>query len=170
MTPGTDVLVDVVVLVIVAVAAWQGWRRGGTALVLSLAGAAAGVFLGAWLATGWDPSSTVLLVVAILVGGLLGLALGHRLADALATRRAGGRVARPHLLDRLVGVVAHGALALVLCVAAGAVLVAAGPADLGGAVRNSSVLSATSAHLPTPAQVVERVPGLGRVVAAGGTS
>jgi hypothetical protein len=170
VTPGTDLLVDVVVLVIVAVAAWQGWRRGGTALVLSLVGAAAGVFFGAWLATGWDPSSTVLLVVAIIIGGLVGLAVGHRLADALATRRSGGRVGRPPLLDRLVGVVAHGALALVLCVAAGALLVAAGPASLGGAVRGSTVLSATAAHLPTPGQVVDRVPGLGRVVAAGGTS
>jgi hypothetical protein len=170
VTPGTDVLVDVVVLVIVAVAAWQGWRRGGTALVLSLVGAAAGVFLGAWLATGWDASSTVLLVVAIAVGGLLGLALGHRLADALATRRTGGRVARPHLVDRIVGVVAHGALALVLCVAAGALLVDAGPPALGGAVRGSAVLSATEAHLPSPTQVVDRVPGLGRIAAVGGTS
>lgn len=170
MTPGTGVLVDVVVLVIVAVAAWQGWRRGGTALVLSLVGVAAGVFAGGWLATGWDPSSTVLLVVAVVVGGLVGLALGRRLAVALATRRRGGRVAGPHLVDRLVGVLAHGALALVLCVAAGAVLAAFGPADLGGAVHGSSVLSATAAHLPSASQVVDRVPGLGRVVAAGGTS
>jgi len=168
--PGTPVLVDVVVLVIVAVAAWHGWRRGGTALVLSVVGTIAGVFFGAWLATGWNPSSTVLLVVAIGVGGLVGLGLGHRLADALATRRSGGRVARPHLLDRVVGVVAHGALALVLCVAAGALLVAAGPPGLGGAVRDSTVLRATSAHLPSATQVVDRVPGLGRVVAAGGTS
>ena len=170
MTPGTDLLVDVVVLVIVAVAAWHGWRRGGTALVLSVVGTVAGVYFGAWLATGWNPSSTVLLVVAIGVGGLVGLGLGHRLADALATRRSGGRVGRPHLLDRIVGVVAHGALALVLCVAAGAVLVAVGPAGLGGAVRDSTVLRATSAHLPSATQVVDRVPGLGRVVAAGGTS
>ncbi|MDT7741159.1 MAG: hypothetical protein QOE59_237 [Actinomycetota bacterium] len=170
MTPGSDVLVDVVVLVIVAVAAWQGWRRGGTSLVLSAVGAVAGVFLGGWLATGWDPSSTALLVVAVVVGGLVGLGLGHRLADALATRRTGGRVARPHLLDRLVGVAAHGALALVLCVAGGALLVSAGPAGLGGAVRDSSVLSAAEAHLPTVTQVVDRVPGLGRVVAAGGWS
>jgi hypothetical protein len=170
VTPGTDVLVDVVVVVIVAVGAWRGWRRGGTALVLSLVGVAAGVFAGGWLATGWDPSSTVLLVVAVVVGGLVGLAVGHRLADALATRRVGGRVARPHLLDRLVGVVAHAALALVLCVAAGAVLVAVGPAELGGAVRGSSVLTATAARLPTATQVVDRVPGLGRVLAAGGTS
>jgi hypothetical protein len=170
VTPGSDVLVDVVVLVIVAVGAWQGWRRGGTTLVLSVVGLVAGVFLGGWLATGWDPSSTVLLVVAVVVGGLVGLALGHRLADALATRRAGGRVGRPHLLDRLVGVVAHGALALVLCVAAGAVLADAGPTGLAGAVRSSSVLTAASAHLPTPQQALDRVPGLGRVVAAGGWS
>ncbi len=169
MTPGTDVVVDVVVLVVVALAAWRGWRRGGTALVLSLAGAVAGVFLGGWLATWWNASSTVLLVVAIVVGGLIGLGLGRRLADALA-RRGDGRVARPHLLERVVGVVAHGALALVVCVAIGAALVVIAPGGLGEAVRGSSVLSATAAHLPTTAQLADRVPGLSRVVAAGGTS
>ncbi len=166
---GTDLVVDLVVLVVVALAAWRGWRRGGTALVLSLAGAVAGVFLGGALATWWDASSTVLLVVAIIVAGLIGLGVGRRLADALA-RRGGGRIARPHLLERVVGVVAHGGLALVVCVAIGAALAAVGPAGLGQAVRGSSVLTATAAHLPSPTQLAERVPGLSRVVAAGGTS
>jgi hypothetical protein len=164
---GTDVAVDLVVLVVVALAAWRGWRRGGTALVLSLAGAVAGVFLGGALATWWDASSTVLLVVAIVVAGLIGLGVGRRLADALA-RRGDGRIARPHLLERIVGVVAHGGLALVVCVAIGTALAAVGPAGLGDAVRGSSVLTTTTAHLPTPSQLVDRVPGLGRVVAVGG--
>lgn len=164
-----DVVVDVVVLAVVALAAFRGWRRGGTALVLSLAGAVAGVLLGGWLATWWDASSTVLLVVAIVAAGLIGLGAGRRLADALATR-GGGRIARPHLLERVVGVVAHGGLALVVCVAIGTALVAIGPGGLGRAVRGSSVLTATAAHLPTPTQLADNVPGLGRVVAAGGTS
>lgn len=169
MNAGAELAVDLVVLVVVALAALRGWRRGGTALVLSLAGAVAGVFLGGWLATWWDPSSTVVLVVAILVAGLIGLGAGRRLAYALATR-GGGRLARPHLLERVVGVVAHGGLALVVCVALGAALAAVGPSGLGRAVHGSSVLTAASAHLPTPTQVVDRVPGLGRVVAAGGTA
>jgi hypothetical protein len=164
-----NLAVDLVVLAVVALAAIRGWRRGGTALVLSLAGAVAGVLLGGWLATWWDGSSTVLLVVAIVVAGLIGLSVGRRLADALATR-GGGRIARPHLLERVVGVVAHGGLALVVCAAIGAALVAIGPTDLGQAVRGSSVLTATAAHLPTPTQLADNVPGLGRVVAAGGTS
>lgn len=166
---GTELAVDLVVLVIVALAAWRGWRRGGTALVLSLAGAAAGVFLGGALATWWDASSTVLLIAAIVVLGLIGLGVGRRVADSLA-RRGGGRVARPHLIDRLVGVVAHGGLALVVCVAVGAALVALDPSGLGRAVGGSSVITAAAAHLPTASQVADRVPGLGRVVAAGGTS
>jgi hypothetical protein len=164
-----NLAVDLVVLAVVALAAFRGWRRGGTALVLSLAGAVAGVLLGGWLATWWDGSSTVLLVVAIVVAGLIGLSVGRRLADALATRGS-GRIARPHLLERVIGVVAHGGLALVVCVAIGAALAAIGPADLGQAVRGSSVLTATAAHLPTPTQLVDNVPGLSRVVAAGGTS
>ena len=166
---GGDVVVDLVVLVVVALAAWRGWRRGGTALVLSLAGGVAGVLLGGAIATWWDASSTVLLVVAIVVAGLIGLGVGRRLADALATR-GGGRIARPHLLERAVGVVAHGGLALVVCVAIGTALVALGPTGLGDAIRGSSVLTATAAHLPTPTQVADQVPGLDRVVVAGGTS
>lgn len=166
---GTELAVDLVVIVIVALAAVRGWRRGGTALVLSLAGAAAGVFLGGALATWWDPSSTALLIAAVVVVGLIGLGLGGRLADALA-RRGGGRTARPHLLERVIGVVAHGGLALVVCVVVGYALVAIGPAGLGQAVRGSTVITATAAHLPTPAQLADHVPGLGRVVAAGGTS
>ncbi|NMO90575.1 CvpA family protein [Actinomycetospora sp. TBRC 11914] len=166
---GTELAVDLVVLAIVALAALRGWRRGGTALVLSLAGAVAGVFLGGALATWWDASSTVLLIVAVVVGGLIGLGVGRRLADALA-RRGDGRIARPHLLERVVGLVAHGGLALVLCVVVGAVLVAIGPSGLGQAVRGSSVLTATAAHLPTASQLAGHVPGLGRVVAVGSTS
>ncbi|MCD2196631.1 hypothetical protein LQ327_24975 [Actinomycetospora endophytica] len=169
MNAGADLAVDLVVLAVVALAAFRGWRRGGTALVLSLAGAVAGVLLGGWIATWWDASSTVLLVVAIVVGGLIGLGAGRRLADSLASR-GGGRIARPHLLERVVGVVAHGGLALVVCVAIGAAVAAVGPAGLSQAVRGSSVLTATAAHLPTASQVADRVPGLGRVMAVGGTS
>jgi hypothetical protein len=169
VTGGSHLAVDLVVVVVVAFAAFRGWRRGGTALVLSLAGAAVGVLVGSAVATWWDSSSTVLLVVAVLVVGLVGMGAGRKLADALATR-AGGRYARPNLLERVIGVVAHGGLALVVCVAIGAALMWAGPPGLGDAVRGSSVLQATAAHLPTPAQVAHQVPGLGRVVAAGGSS
>ena len=92
-------LVDLVVLAVVALAAWRGWRRGGTSLVLTLAGAVVGVIVGAAVAGWWDGSSTPLLVACVLVAGLVGLGLGRRGADALATR-AGGRVARPVLVDR----------------------------------------------------------------------
>ena len=158
-------LVDLVVLAVVALAAWRGWRRGGTALVLSLAGAVVGVIVGAAVANWWDAGSTPLLIACVLVVGLVGLGLGRRGADALAAR-TGGRRARPVLVDRAVGVVAHGAVALVVCVLVGAAVVAWGPATLASAAEGSGVLTSAGAHLPTFSQVADRVPGLGPVVAA----
>ncbi|MEJ2870641.1 hypothetical protein WCD74_22960 [Actinomycetospora sp. OC33-EN08] len=152
-------LVDLVVLAVVALAAWRGWRRGGTALVLSLAGTAVGVVLGALLAGWWDPSSRGWLIAGVVVGGLIGLGAGRRLADALATR-AGGRVARPVLVDRAVGVVAHGGLALVVCVLVGAAVVAWGPVGLARATEDSGVLTTAADHLPSVGQVAGQVPGL----------
>jgi hypothetical protein len=159
-------LVDLVVLAVVALAAWRGWRRGGTSLVLSLAGAAVGVIVGAAVAGWWDAASTPLLIACVLVAGLIGLGLGRRLADTLAAR-ANGRYARPVLVDRAVGVLAHGGLALVVCVLIGAAVIAIGPAWAGRAAENSGVLTTAAAHLPTPAQVAGQVPGLERVTAIG---
>ncbi|MDL5156686.1 hypothetical protein [Actinomycetospora termitidis] len=159
-------LVDLVVLAVVALAAWRGWRRGGTSLVLSVAGAVVGIVLGAAVAGWWDPSSRGWLIAAIVVGGLVGIGLGRKLADALATR-GGGRVARPVLVDRAVGVVAHGGLALVVCVLIGAAAVAFGPAWLGRAAEDSGVLTTAQDHLPTVSQVTGSVPGLDRVAAVG---
>lgn len=157
-------VVDLVVLAVVALAAWRGWRRGGTALVLALAGTVLGLIAGAAIARWWEPGSTVLWVGGVVVGGLVGLALGRRIADALAAR-AGGRTARPVLVDRAVGVVAHGGLALVLCVVAGSWLAAVGPPRLAAATDRSTVLATAAAHLPAPSAVADQVPGLHRVLA-----
>ncbi|MCD2188274.1 hypothetical protein [Actinomycetospora soli] len=159
-------LVDLVVLAVVALAAWRGWRRGGTSLVLALAGAVLGVIVGATVADWWDAASTPLLIACVLVAGLIGLGLGRRLADTLAAR-AGGRHARPVLVDRAVGVVAHGGLALLVCVLVGAAAVAVGPAWAGRAAEDSGVLTTAADHLPPPAQVAGQVPGLERVTAIG---
>ncbi|PVY97280.1 CvpA family protein [Actinomycetospora cinnamomea] len=151
-------VVDLVVLAVVLIAALRGWRRGGTGLVLRVAGAVGGVLLAGALARWFVPllvgpdaaiSRGALLLGAALVGALVGWGLGRRLGEALA-RRTGGGWRRPGLPDRVLGVAAHGALALMLLVLAAGVAAAVGPAGLGDAARDSALLGAAAERLPDP--------------------
>lgn len=151
-------VVDLVVLAVVLFAALRGWRRGGTGLVLRAAGAVAGVLLGGALARWLAPmivapdagfSLGALVLGAALVGALVGWGLGRRLGEALA-RRTGGGWHRPGLPDRLLGVAAHGALAVMLLVLLTGVLAVTGPTGLGDELRDSTVLGAAAEHLPNP--------------------
>jgi uncharacterized membrane protein required for colicin V production len=166
-------VVDLVVLAVVLVAALRGWRRGGTGLVLRAAGAVAGVLIAGALAR-WlvpllvAPDATVsrgaIIIGAALVGALVGWSVGRRLGETLAARRGGG-FRRPGLPDRALGVVAHGALALMLLVLAVGVVSAFGPTGLGDAARDSSVLGAAAQHLPNPLTLL---PSGGATLADGG--
>lgn len=167
-------VVDLVVLAVVLIAALRGWRRGGTGLVLRAAGAVAGVLIAGALAR-WlvpllvAPDATVsrgaVIVGAALVGALVGWGVGRRLGETLAARRGGGGLRRPGLPDRALGVVAHGALALMLLVLAAGVVSAFGPTGLGDAARDSSVLGAAAVHLPNPLTLL---PSGGATLADGG--
>ncbi|GAA4778547.1 hypothetical protein GCM10023200_09430 [Actinomycetospora chlora] len=151
-------VVDLVVLAVVLVAALRGWRRGGTGLVLRAAGAVAGVLITGALARWLVPlvlapdaavSRYAVVLAAALVGALVGWGVGRRVGEALV-RRTGGGWHRPGLPDRLLGVVAHGALALMLLVLATGVVSWIGPSGLGEAARGSTVLGAAAQHLPDP--------------------
>ncbi|GAA4861954.1 CvpA family protein [Actinomycetospora straminea] len=153
-------VVDVVVLAVVALAALRGWRRGGTGLVLRAAGAVAGVLVAGALARWLVPllltsddgiSRGAVLLGAALVGALVGWGLGRRLGEIVARRSGHGLGRRrPGLPDRVLGVAAHGALALVVLVVAAGVVGAIGPEGLGDAARDSSVLGAAAERLPDP--------------------
>lgn len=151
-------LVDLVVVVVVLLAALRGWRRGGTGLVLRVAGAVAGLLLAGalvrWLVPGVvDPGDGIsrgaVGVAAALVGALIGWGLGRRLGEFLARRSSGG-FRRPGVPDRLLGVVAHGALALMLLVLAAGVVATVGPGSLDRAARDSALLGAAAERLPHP--------------------
>lgn len=161
-------VVDVVVLLVVAIAALRGWRRGGTGLVLRAAGAVVGVLVAGALARWLVPmllapddgiSRGAVFLGAALVGALVGWGLGRRLGEVVARRSGHGLrghgsspapVRRPGLPDRVLGVAAHGALALMVLVLAAGVVGAIGPAGLGDAARDSAVLGAAAEHLPDP--------------------
>lgn len=168
-------VVDLVVIAVVLLAALRGWRRGGTGLVLRAAGAVAGVLLGGALARWLAPmivapdaglSRGAIALGAALVGAFVGWGLGRRLGEVLA-RRTGGGWHRPGLPDRFLGVAAHGALALMLLVLATGIVSATGPAALGAAARDSSVLGVAAAHLPNPLVLL---PGSGTGTLADGSA
>lgn len=148
-------LVDLVVLAVVALAAVRGWRRGGTGLVLRTVGAVVGVLaggeLGRWAAD-WSPvSATATALIGALVGAIVGWQLGRRLGETL-TRRFDGAPGprRPGVLDRLLGVGAHAALALVTLVVLAGVVGAVGPGSLATAAGDSTLLDRAADRLPNP--------------------
>ena len=154
-------VVDLLVIAVLALAALRGWRRGGTALVLSATGAVAGVLVLGAVARWYDAASVPLALGAAIVGALVGWALGRRVAAGLA-RRTGGGLRRPGLPDRVLGVVAHTVFALGVCVTVAAVVGATGPAAVADAAARSDVLGAAAQRLPSPATVLDTA-GLGTV-------
>lgn len=146
-------LVDLVVLAIVALAAVRGWRRGGTGLVLRVAGAVAGVLgggvLARWLAPSLPFPAGATALVGALLGAMIGWALGRRLGEALARRGDGYPGLRaPGVPDRLLGVGAHALLALTLLVVGAEIVAVTGPAPLAGAAGESPVISVATQRLP----------------------
>jgi hypothetical protein len=146
-------VVDLVVLAVVALAALRGWRRGGTGLVLRATGAVAGVLAGGalarWLAPSLPFPAVATAVIGAVIGAMIGWALGRRLAWSLA-QRGDGRLRRPGLPDRAFGVVAHGALALMVLVLAADVVAATGPTALQDAASSSTVIDTAARRLPDP--------------------
>lgn len=146
-------VVDLVVLAVVALAALRGWRRGGTGLVLRAVGAVLGVLAGGavarWLAPSLPFPPVATAVVGAVIGAMVGWALGRRAGWSLA-RRGDGGLHRPGVPDRALGVVAHGALALLVLVVVADVVAVTGPAMLRDAAHESTVVGAATDRLPDP--------------------
>lgn len=157
-------LVDVLLLIAVAVAAFRGWRRGAVSQLLAFGGAALGLVAGGLFAPDLasmfvdQPGlSLSLTTMAILLGMLtigqsIGFFLGLRLRDA--AHRSGVGVA-----DSLAGV-AVGAVVLLVTVWLVGSTLAQGPTPaIARQVRGSAVLTAIDDALPPPPDLFGRVAG-----------
>lgn len=155
------ILLDLVVLLVVVLAAVQGWRQGLSGFGFGLAGLLGGALVGWWSAPWasdllrpspswrWAVTAGTVLVVA-LAGSALGNAVGTRL---------GALLSRVHLRlpDRIAGSVARGALALMVCwLIAGLVLAVAPAGRVTDALRDSRVLGEVTGEVGTPADVLDR--------------
>lgn len=150
-------LIDLVALLIVALAAFAGWRRGGVATALHVAGWVVGLVVGLRVATllseSLSPAAHVLLGLLCALGGLVvGGALGN-----LVGRHATSAVARLHLglLDRAAGTVVRGLGALLVVWLVLALVVAIGPASWASRARASGLLS--NGGVPIVSSVVSGV-------------
>jgi len=149
------VITDVVILLVVLVAAVGGWRRGGARVVCRLAGLVGGGLvgrqLGRWIMVEWGrpgfgtgPVLAVAVVLGALVGAAVGGVVGSRLTHVLA---------RLHLrpADRFAGAVIRGVAALAVCwIAAGVVAAVVPRTGVVAALGDSRVLAAVTGAVDGP--------------------
>lgn len=137
--------VDMTAVLVIALAAWSGWRAGGLHTLVALVGRAAGLIgglvLARWIST--VPVTFPVRVVGEIVAVLIGLAVGARIARRIAPiHRTGDRPVAP--ADRVLGLVTRAAVATVAAalVVEGLLLWGSGP--VRGAAAASRLPAAVS--------------------------
>ena len=146
-------VLDVVLLLLLALSAWGGYRRGAVLQVAGLAGLAVGFVVGAWLAPHTadivqsDLAKAGVALGTVLLLGALGDALGSVLGLKLRRRAHGTRFKTPDA----VGGSALSMAALVLAIWFLGINLAAGPfPSLARSLQRSAVVRAVDAALPPP--------------------
>jgi S1-C subfamily serine protease len=155
-------LVDLVVLVIVALAAIQGLRLGAIVQVLSFGGFWIGLYLGALLASvtvRWghtQPTRTALALVT-----LLGVATLCGVAGRVVGNLAFSRVHRGSLgtVDSALGVVVAVVASLLAAWLLANTLVNSSSLSLNSSIDRSKIIRSLDAVLPAPPSVFSRVEG-----------
>ena len=146
-------ILDVVLLALLGLSAWGGYRRGAVLQVAGLLGLIAGFALGAWLAphvaeaVASEPSKIALGLGTILALGALGDAVGSLIGIRLRRRTRGARFRTTDA----VGGSALSVIALVLAIWFLGLNLAAGPfPTIARALQRSAVVRAVDAALPPP--------------------
>ena len=146
-------VLDVVLLALLGLSAWGGYRRGAVLQVAGLAGLAAGFVIGAWLApyaaglVRSDVTKAAAALGTIVVLGAVGDAVGSFFGLKVRRRT---RATRLRAADAIGGS-ALSALALVLTIWFLGINLAAGPfPSVAEALQRSTVVRAVDAALPPP--------------------
>jgi uncharacterized membrane protein required for colicin V production len=153
---------DLVLFVIIALAALGGWARGLSRTVSRAAGFALGAIGGSWLASVVvSPTGSVLTRVAleatcILGGAVIGTAIGSRIGNGI-----GHLLRRIHLRlpDQAAGALVSAAAAVLVCWLVSGVVIGAGSPAVSAAVRGSAVLAEVSNVMPDRAVISGRIAG-----------
>lgn len=144
---------DAVLLVLLVLSAWGGYRRGALLQVAGLLGLAAGFVVGSWLAphaaglARSDPAKAIAALGTVLILGGVGDAVGSMLGLKLRRRARGTRV---RAFDAAGGA-GLSVAALVLAVWFLGLNLAAGPfPSIARSLQRSAVVRAVDAVLPAP--------------------
>lgn len=144
-------VVDVVLLVVFAIAAWRGWHIGASRSVLRLAaagiGLVAGLLLAAFLSGYLTPVTRfgltlVCVLVAVLITGAVGNDLGERLAAAIRRVKLG-------VVDSVAGAAVQMGITAVLIWLVSAVLAATTFTGLPPVAADSVVIRTINSALPS---------------------
>lgn len=146
-------LLDVVLLALVGLSAWGGYRRGALLQVAGLAGLVVGFVIGAWLAphvagiVRTDPAKIAVGFGTVLVLGVIGDALGSLVGLKLRRQAHGTRFGPA---DSVIGA-GLSVTALILAIWFLGLNLAGGPfPTLARAMQRSAVVRAVDAVLPPP--------------------
>ncbi len=151
---------DLVLFVIIALAAVSGWARGLSRTVSRVAGFVLGSIGGSWLAavvvspTGSVVARIALDATCILGGAVIGTAVGSRIGDGI-----GRLLRRIHLRlpDQAAGALVSAAAAVLVCWLVSGVVIGAGSPAVSAAVRGSAVLAEVSNVMPARAVISGRI-------------
>lgn len=153
---------DLVLFVIIALAAVGGWARGLSRTVSRVAGFALGAIGGSWLAAVVvSPTGSLLTRIAldatcILGGAVIGTAIGSRIGNGIGIGRMLRRL-HLRLPDQAAGAVVSAAAAVLVCWLVSGVVIGAGSPAVSAAVRGSAVLAEVSHVMPDRAVISGRI-------------
>jgi S1-C subfamily serine protease len=157
--------VDLVIVVIVILAALRGFAAGAITQVATFIGLGAGFYLGTLIAPSlagyitkghWRPGLALIIVlVATLLGVVVGGMLGRLVSRVVSALMLG-------IVDRVAGVAVSVAAALVFCWLVAGLLASAPWASLDRGIQNSAILSALDHVMPPVPSVESQVQSLFR--------
>lgn len=153
-------IVDVVVLLVVVLAAIQGFRLGAVVQVFSLGGFLGGLYLGALAASvtvRWvhTPTSRAVMAIATMLGVAVACGVAGRVAGWALSRQVHRSFAGP--VDSGLGVVVATVATLLAAWLLANTLVNSSSLGLNAALSNSRILRSIDSVLPAPPSVFARV-------------
>lgn len=157
--------VDIVIIVVVLLAALRGFSEGAISQVAVIIGLGAGFYLGTTIAPSlshdftkghWRPALALIIILVIAIGGVtIGGVVGRFISRFVSALMLG-------IVDRIAGVAVGVVAALVLCWLLAGLLAGTPWASVDSAIQNSAILSALDHVMPPVPSIESRVQTLFR--------
>ncbi len=157
--------VDLVIIMLVILAALRGFAVGAITQIAMFIGLGAGFYVGTLIAPSlagditkghWRPGLALIIVlVAIMLGAVVGGMLGRLVSRVVSVLMLG-------IVDRIAGVAVSAGAALVFCWLIAGLLASAPAASIDSAIQNSAILSALDHVMPPVPSVESQVQSLFR--------